>query len=459
MPRACEMSWEGAPAYRWVRMYRGVRYRVSCQELGASVWTKEATHPLANEWWRRKLAELNIPTPEELAADRLRKVLTDLTVEELKALDEQGKAARMLLGTIDYVANPEPGPIPTDAERQVVLDRIQAGDVTLPGPVVGVEVRTAAYSIKEPLLKNKPPVPEDQQIGKVVIDFLAILARTKKAKSYREIAETLNTVKGWWAGLAAKDMNEAKVEAAFHKIAEMPVSAPTKKKRWGFVKRFVKYLAEKGKCDLPRNLHSSLLSFKVSEQQVKTWTPTEVRQALAALPEQFRLHALLGLNCGMTNVDMANLTKNMVKDGSLTRRRTKTGDHANVPTVTYRLWPETAALLVKFKSDHPELWLTSSRGTKLVEFRIVDGKTKEKDLIGKAWQEKVKDCPVPLFKFRSVAATLLESHPAFGRYVEHFLGHTAKSIKDKHYAAPSQDVFDEAICWLREQLGLAMKEQ
>ena len=56
MPRLYLMSWEGPPHNRWVKMYKGVRYRVSCQDLGAMMFTKEGTAKQANEWWRKKLA-------------------------------------------------------------------------------------------------------------------------------------------------------------------------------------------------------------------------------------------------------------------------------------------------------------------------------------------------------------------------------------------------------------------
>lgn len=53
------MTYEGAPNYRWVKMYKGVRYRVKCSEVPGVVGrTKEASLKAANEWWKRKLAEL-----------------------------------------------------------------------------------------------------------------------------------------------------------------------------------------------------------------------------------------------------------------------------------------------------------------------------------------------------------------------------------------------------------------
>ena len=54
--------------------------------------------------------------------------------------------------------------------------------------------------------------------------------------------------------------------------------------------------------------------------------------------------------------------------------------------------------------------------------------------------------------YRSIAATALESHAEFGRFVSYFLGHSPKSIKDKHYAAPSQKLFDTALLWMKKEL-------
>src|SRR5688500_13038060 len=65
MPQAYEMSWEPA-AFRWVKMFQGTRYRVTCQELGAMVWTREGSAKLANDWWRAKFLELRHPREQLL---------------------------------------------------------------------------------------------------------------------------------------------------------------------------------------------------------------------------------------------------------------------------------------------------------------------------------------------------------------------------------------------------------
>jgi hypothetical protein len=54
---------------------------------------------------------------------------------------------------------------------------------------------------------------------------------------------------------------------------------------------------------------------------------------------------------------------------------------------------------------------------------------------------------------RKTAASLLDSHPEFGRYSQLFLGHSPRTIADRHYIKPSQERFDAAVLWLGKQLG------
>jgi hypothetical protein len=395
VPRASQMSWEGAPYFRWVKMFKGTRYRVSCEELGATVRTKDATLALANEWWNKKLAEVAGPTDAEIEAEANRR---------------NWEVAWHVLGN-------------GDPEMKPFFERLVAPKA----------------------------VPTAASVGVAIDEFLGILATKQKPKTYKEVQETLELVRNWWSGIATKELDETHITTVWGAVSEMPVGQGTKKKRWNFIKRFVNYLAETGRAELPRNLNSRLLVFKSETKRVATWSLEVVRSALVNLPEKYRLYALLGLNCGMTNVDISEFTKEMVKDGYLTRRRIKTGINPNVPTVSYKLWPETLDLLKKFKSDHPTFWLTSTTGTKLVENRIEDGEVRMKDLIALNWKKYGKGCPIPPSKFRSVCATMLESHREFGRYVPHFLGHSPKTLKEKHYAAPSQEVFDQAMEWLRQQ--------
>jgi len=82
------MSWEDEKQ-RWVKMYKGVRYRVTCEDLRAPLNTKDASYKLANEWWKRKEAELNRPDP---TTERLLRY----ELADLQDLMDKSKAAQRM---------------------------------------------------------------------------------------------------------------------------------------------------------------------------------------------------------------------------------------------------------------------------------------------------------------------------------------------------------------------------
>src|SRR5581483_10556918 len=57
MPRLYSMTWVGSTK-RWMRMYRGKRYVVSCRQLNAPP-TKEGSAAAANAWWENKKREID----------------------------------------------------------------------------------------------------------------------------------------------------------------------------------------------------------------------------------------------------------------------------------------------------------------------------------------------------------------------------------------------------------------
>jgi hypothetical protein len=59
----------------------------------------------------------------------------------------------------------------------------------------------------------------------------------------------------------------------------------------------------------------------------------------------------------------------------------------------------------------------------------------------------------PLKELRKLGATLLASHEVYGRFHSYFLGHSPRTVADRHYVRPPQELFDEAVLWLGEQLG------
>jgi integrase len=369
-------------------MYRGQKFVVTCAELRAAVWTKEATTQAANQWWDAKMAEIT-------RLDTAARVLAEFGTPE---------AARAKLGAL-------------------------AGTETV-SPVL--PTRTSGQTLRQ-----------------AADNFLQVASVGAKPLSVKNLRLYLDGLCAEFGGMAPAEVNEALVERVYLALVADPLAPDTRRNKWGHFVRFVRYLWSSRLCELPRNLDR--FRFKPSHREVKVYPPDTVRAVLAGLSSRFRLYALLGLNCGMTSVDIGALRKDQVDlaRGRLVRKRVKTEAVAYVPTVNYALWPETVELLREHWSEHPSLVLTSANGTPLWTHR--------KDLVIQQW--KRHGVPIRLKAFRSIGATVLETHPHYGRYKGHYLGHSPRSLADKHYAAPSGELFDSALTWLRRRvLGGEEKE-
>lgn len=409
------MSYEGSPNYRWVKMYKGVRYRVTLDELGAMVWTKEATAKAANDWWKAKLASIEQPYSTarilELSARKVQLkaeiAANEATEEVLKMLPEQvhdEALARMAQVKVSGVPERRDHTLSAQAERFLNTELLR-------GKKPGTFGDLAYY-----VHKIIPELPADvtELRAAQVTDFYA----------------WLKTQSNW--------------------------SAAVQKKVFGYFRRLVHFLWSEGMIDLPRNLDKKTFDFDAGPKAIKVYPISEVREMLASLPRRLKLYALLALNCGMYGVDMGKMKRSEYQDGRITRKRTKT-ERTEAPTVQYLLWPETRELLDSYPPTHPEYVLTSKAGTPLWVNRIVDGKKKKYDLVGLQWHRgrgegREYKPTITLKALRSVSATMIESHREYGRYKTHFLAHSPKSLADKNYAAPSQVLFDEIVTWLRVQI-------
>ena len=438
------MSWEGEPNFRWVKMHKGHRYRVHCADLPITRenWTWEGSYQAANEWWTKKLATLQTVAIDPSAAEVLRRIewLKNHKEEEeaksLEALAKEGKDSDeetakdvlALLRSQGFTIE-----VPEGADMQIVKEVFG-----------GMQIWQERRAREEPKPSNSLSTACD--------DFLRLSQANQKANTFRELKAFIDKLPD---DLPAEidAIDERIVSATFERFAESTMSAGRKKKHWGFFKRFVKFLCESNRLKaIPRNLDSRIFQFRVSPSAIKTHTTEEVKAVLKALPKRLKLFALLGLNCAMTNADISALKHDAVKDGYLIRKRVKTEQHTNVPTVKYKLWKETLKLLMKFKSNHETLWFTSNKNTELVCKRIVGGKVVQKDLIAKVW--KKAKAKIMLKEFRSIGSTALESSKEYAHFSTILLGHSPRSVKDRHYSAYSQERFDEALDWLARQFGL-----
>jgi integrase len=438
MPRQKLMSYEGAPNYRWVKMYKGERYRVTCEQLGAMIYTEEATWKLANEWWRKKLAELNRPSPEQ-------EMLYRYQVQDLKETIEKGQAARAILAALpvgeDVKATAEEvigiGPIADDTRR-----------IDLLGQVVGK--------------LGGEPVQTDKTLSHQVGRFLAHeQARGKAALTFADVKYFLDKLvrtRLLPGGVDVSKIGGTTITDLYAWLRnESGWAEHSQHKAFNHFRRLVRWLWGESLIELPRNLDLKTWTFDDGAKHIKTYKTEVVNNMLANLTDRLRLYALLALNCGMLPVDMAMLRLSEYQDGRITRKRSKTKKRKTVPTVEYVLWPETVAALDKYPSKHEEFVLTSSTGTPLWKTEVRNGKSVRVDLIGRQWRmgrgegQQTKP-PIPLKALRSVSATILESNKDYARFGQVFLGHAPSTMKDRHYSGLAQSEFDAAILWLRQQI-------
>jgi len=223
-------------------------------------------------------------------------------------------------------------------------------------------------------------------------------------------------------------------------------------------KQFISRLAEMKLIPLPGNIRSRRFRLNHSAAaRIETFTPEEVRGFLKTAPERMKLYLLLMLNCGMYQNDIAELSAHEVdwKKGTLTRARSKTRER-NGPVVTYKLWPETFALLKKHRAEG-DLALTTDEGNPLVRYWLEDGKMRRYDSVQSSWSRLAQKMGVGKHRLgmkhlRKTSASLLGQHPQFKFYANHFLADSPKSVADRHYVIPSDDEFFKALDWVWEQI-------
>lgn len=379
-------TFEAGPNFRWTKMFRGKRYRVSCAELGLDreQWTKEGSYRAANQWWHDVLQGRKKEV-QALAADNMA-VMMDIAETLNKGIAEH-----------------------QEKEGRPILDLKRHGE-----------------------------------------KYLARKKAKIKGNSYKEVAALITSL---YTIPFLANIDSKAVSLMYDRLAESGLSGGEKKKRWGFFRSFILHLWENDLCEMPKNLKSRELSFKADDdKEIIVPSVADVRALLAELPPRLKCYCMLALNCAFTNIDVANLKKSqldMVR-GRLVRKRGKTKRFDRVPTVDYKLWPETLELLRQCWSEDPVWALTSLSGTQLYTIGA-DGE--KKDLVGQQWRRPGRDGEgqtIPFKMFRKVGATILESHAHYGRYKIHYLGHAANTVADKNYAKPSVELFDTILDWLRE---------
>jgi len=463
MPRKYLMTWEGDPNYRWSKMYKKTRYRVSCDEL-RTPRTKDGSYLRANDWWLKKLAKLDVQR-----IDPERQEILDAFQTKL-----------------DYAANHAPELVEKlQHTKQEALDKVPGEIVANDADVIrdNMEVaRMAGVVIPEDLdpelaqhlfgdrrlwqerLSTHQATETNRTVGFQLERFLDEAKLSQKPKTHLEFASYLRSTldSDTWAPITSVDnVNEQTVSRHYHWLAGRNLAPVSHNKYLGFFRRYVRWLyASRLIANEPRNL------FEHTHRKNKIHKPIRkfenIREEVDSLGAPFRLWVLLGLNAGMTPADLGEITWDADIDGYpqidteqwiLTRRRVKTGDQPQVPTVRYKLWPETIKELQQMPSRKGLLFVTKN-GTPLYENKYLpNGKPTKKDLFSDYWQD-IKDKPsFTLGKVRSISSTQLKKRPSYRGYVDYFLAHAPGKLSDQDYSAEDDAAFFEALDFIRQSLG------
>jgi integrase len=356
IPKKFQMTWIPA-SRRWTKFHRGRRCFVSCRQLGDRE-TKEASWLAANEWWERTKGIANLPS-EDARVERAARI--SRLVRDFSKLDDDARkeAVEALLGAGAY-----------DSLTSQVTKMLAGMDS--PAPKRTVKAQIEAWK-----------------------SLLHGICQSGQMSEGRYDAYCRNIVAFTdWVGLQAAidEIDEAKLEGFFNhltaKVGAGEYSATYAHTLLMAAKPFISRPAELKLIVPLGNIRSRRLRFNHSvAAEIETFTVEEVRALLGTaggLSERTQLYMLLMLNCGMYQNDIAELRADEVnwKAGIVRRARSKTRERG-APVVTYKLWPETFALLKKHRATG-DLALTTDEGNPLVQYWLEGDRMRRYDAIQSA---------------------------------------------------------------------------
>ena len=319
-----------------------------------------------------------------------------------------------------------------------------------------------------------------QTVGFQIRRFLAFKA-AQVAGDHRAVAtfgtlkERLTYFERWFgAGVHVKEINGTTLRDYYQHLLARSVGNIRKRNLFNASKQWIRWAWKQDDVELetlPKAMNDDELTFlthinkegeetEVSEDLL--FTPDEIIAMTSGLPLRWRCYVALCLNCGFTQIDLANLKKQQIdlEQGRLIFKRTKTKRHKSPPKVNYKLWSVTVALLREVISDDPVYVFVTKNGRKLMTNTLDDGKVKRWDTVGCAWTKMRKRNRVPdkPFKYlRKTGSNWLKYHDEFSSLQQTYLAQKPYTVAGKHYTAYSgkpHPFFDCAIDALGKHFGL-----
>jgi integrase len=435
MPKKSLMSWN-VNLKRWEKMFKGKRLYVVPKTLNCPA-TREESVDAANEWFigQRSIIEGQMvePSPKE-ALEKAILSLPDAVTALFSGQTQEDKDEALRTILAQYYENQPQRKAQVEAKVSKVTSEMKRL-LEEPGPDLEktVEAQFKAWSGLV-MASKKANSTKKMKIHRLNF-FAEFLGKSSDASKIDESRWEAFFV--WLAGKGFEDSHKARIQID--------------------AKNFVKYLFEKRILDnLPRNLGNKALAFGDAVKKIRVVPLAEIRDFFNAATGQTRLHVLLGLNCGMTAQDISDLQQTQVDWalGTITRKRSKTAIHEDVPVVCYKLWPETFDLLKKYRSDKDAVLVTKT-GKPWIQSSYDGGEEyQHSDSIGSCFKSVCAKTGLSVTpkNLRTVASTRLGAHPQYKFYAQYFLGQSPKTIADKHYVKPNDSEFFEALDWLRSDL-------
>lgn len=412
---------------RWRKTYKGKSYSVTCADLGLPehLWTELGSYQDANRWWEAKRRDIDKPL--EVERERI--------VRRLKEIEDESD--QLIVANKQFLAEVAPEvfapPVITTPSITIGVALDQYYDLQLVNSEPSSLIRLHSFvrdfkSLTLPLVDDQP--------GVVVLS----------------------------ADMPLTVIDEGKVLQVFHYVDKVKVEASSKVRYFGMFRAFVAHCAEMNLIPSPKNIRSKKLTWEVTTtaKEMPDWD--EVRDFLKNLPDRLRLYALLALNTGMNNTDIAYLEEHQINFNrrTLRRKRVKTEGWVKVPTVLYYLWDETLHLLQQEIVKGAAYALLDKAGKPLyVESKNPGAKPKLYDKVKSQWRDTLgrsSERPYTVKDFRDFGSLLLQNGP-YRSYQVSWLGHTPKEVHETNYSG-EEDARD-ACKWMEQVIfhGLPIRAE
>jgi integrase len=293
--------------------------------------------------------------------------------------------------------------------------------------------------------------------------------------TFGTLKERLTQFERWvGSGVHVKEINGTTLRDYYKFLLTRPVGNIRRRNLFNAAKQWIRWAWKQDDVELetlPKAMNDDDLKFlthlnregeetEVSENLL--FTPDEIIVMTSGLPLRWRCCVALCLNCGFTQIDLANLKKDQIdlEERRLVFKRTKTKRHKSPPKVNYKLWSVTVELLKEAISDDPVYVFVTKNGNKLMTETLVDGKVKRWDTVGSAWRKMQQRSRVPnkpIKYLRKTGSNWLKYHDEFSSLQQTYLAQAHTTVADKHYTAHSgkpHPLFDRAIDALGKHFGM-----